>query len=227
MAPVAYHPDNKNAIICVNLGMDMTPLIEMDVDAIRKRMYTSRRDLADDELPIPVKQIHLNKCPFIAPAKSLTDENAQRLGFDKAFAREQYRRLKQHPEIRQKLIALFEDGYSSTETDPDVMLYSGGFFSQADKAKMDIIRNTAPQNLAALDLQFDDPRIKEMLFRFRARNYPFTLDEQEAQRWRSFCQERLSDPDYVIQLENLVEETEQDTKKQKLLGALVQYLQSL
>ncbi|MGI2260770.1 exodeoxyribonuclease I [Shewanella sp. GXUN23E] len=228
IAPVAHHPDNKNAIICVNLAMDLSPLLALDVDTIRERMYTPRRDLADDELPIPVKQVHLNKCPFVATARSLSDENAARLGFDKAFAREQYKLLKQHPELRQKLIALFEEGYESNESDPDLMLYSGGFFSHADKTKMDIIRNTAPQNLAALDLQFDDPRIKEMLFRFRARNYPETLDHQESLRWREFCQQRLSsDPDYVIKLENLLEETANDEHKQKLLRALVQYLQSL
>ena len=66
-----------------------------------------------------------------------------------------------------------------------------------------------------------------MLFRFRARNYPETLDHQEALRWREFCQTRLSDADYVLKLENLLQETEQDETKQKLLAALCHYLQSL
>ena len=30
-----------------------------------------------------------------------------------------------------------------------------------------------------------------MLFRYRARNFPATLNEQEADRWRQHCQERL------------------------------------
>ncbi|HBF47214.1 MAG TPA: hypothetical protein DDW91_12415 [Shewanella frigidimarina] len=42
-----------------------------------------------------------------------------------------------------------------------------------------------------------------------------------------FCQQRLSDADYVIKLENLVEETSENEHKQKLLKALYQYLQSL
>jgi exodeoxyribonuclease-1 len=66
-----------------------------------------------------------------------------------------------------------------------------------------------------------------MLFRFRARNYPETLSDSEVRKWRDFCQQRLSDADYVIKLENLVEETSENEHKQKLLKALYQYLQSL
>ncbi|NRD75462.1 exodeoxyribonuclease I [Shewanella sp. VB17] len=227
IAPVAHHLTNKNAIICVNLAMDISPLIELDVEQIRARMYTKRADLAPDELPISVKQIHINKCPFIASTKILTDDNAERLDINKAFAREQYQRLKQHPELREKLVAVFDVEYESSSTDPDLQLYSGGFFSSADKAKMEIIRHTLPLNLAALELQFDDSRLKEMLFRYRGRNYPELFDESESMKWREFCQQRLHDPDYMFTLENLVNETSQDEGKQKLLTALCHYLSNL
>lgn len=227
IAPVAHHNTNKNAIICVNLTMDVTPLIELDVEQIKQRMYTPRADLAPDELPIGLKQVHINKCPFIAPAKTLTDDNAQRLDIDKIFAREQYKRLRQHPEIREKLVAVFDTDHENEITDPDLQLYSGGFFSSADKNKMEIIRHTQPHNLAALELNFDDPRLKEMLFRYRARNYPETLDDSEQYRWREFCQQRLNDPDYMIKLETLLNDTAGDEEKQKLLQALCHYLSNL
>ena len=92
---------------------------------------------------------------------------------------------------------------------------------------MEIIRHTLPQNLAALDLQFDDGRIPEMLFRYRARNYPELLDDQESHRWRTFCQQRLADQDYLLKLENLLQDTEGDEHKQKLLAALCHYLRGL
>lgn len=227
IAPIAHHSSNKNAVICVNLAMDITPLIELDVEQIRERMYTRRDELAPDELPIGLKQIHINKCPFIAPAKSLTDEIALRHGFDKSFAREQYKLLRQHPELREKLVAVFDVEHNRTDDDPDLQLYSGGFFSHTDKSKMEIIRHTLPQNLAALDLQFDDPRLKQMLFRYRGRNYPETLDETETNQWREFCQARLNDPDYMLKLEQLINSTQGDENKQKLLNALCQYLSQL
>ena len=35
-----------------------------------------------------------------------------------------------------------------------------------------------------------------MLFRYRARSYPQTLNADEAGRWREFCARRLSDESY-------------------------------
>ncbi|MDE1022933.1 exodeoxyribonuclease I, partial [Escherichia coli] len=80
--------------------------------------------------------------------------------------------LRQHPEIREKLISLFsvERKFDKSD-DVDTQLYDG-FFSPADRAAMDIIRETDPNNLAALDIEFDDKRIKPLLFRYRARNFP-------------------------------------------------------
>lgn len=59
IAPVAHHPSNKNAIICVNLAMDLSPLFELDVEQIKTRMYTPRAELADDELPIQIGRAHV------------------------------------------------------------------------------------------------------------------------------------------------------------------------
>ena len=229
IAPVAHHPDNKNAVICVNLALDLQPLLDLEVEEIKTRMYTPRSELNEDELPIPVKQIHLNKCPFITTAKTLTDKNALRLDIDKEFARAQFKKLKQNPQIREKLTAIFSENHfeTSESVDPDESLYSGGFFSQADKSKISIVRQTAPQNLAALELNFEDSRLETMLFRYRARNYPETLSTDEAIKWKDFCQSRLNDPDYVLRIENLLHETESDEHKQKLLVALCSYLQSL
>ena len=41
------------------------------------------------------------------------------------------------------------------------------------------------------NVAFDDPRIPEMLFRYRGRNFLGTLNQQEQARWRQFCYERL------------------------------------
>jgi exodeoxyribonuclease-1 len=43
---------------------------------------------------------------------------------------------------------------------------------------------------------FDDPRLPELLFRYRARNFPETLTGEERQRWYGFCQQRLSEPQW-------------------------------
>jgi exodeoxyribonuclease-1 len=83
-------------------------------------------------------------------------------------------------------------GYGDQQQDPDLAIYSGGFFSDADKQKMATIRLSSPEQLAASELSFTDPRLSEMLFRYRARNYPYTLTADEQSRWQSLCHQRLT-----------------------------------
>lgn len=56
-------------------------------------------------------------------------------------------------------------------------------FSDADRAAMKIVLETEPRNLPALDITFVDKRIEKLLFNYRARNFPGTLDDAEQQRW--------------------------------------------
>jgi exodeoxyribonuclease-1 len=74
------------------------------------------------------------------------------------------------------------------------MIYSGGFFSQSDKAAMTQIRDSHPEALADLDLAFQDRRLEEMLFRYRARNYPETLQGDENERWEEYRKQKLLGP---------------------------------
>ena len=229
MVPVAWHPTNQNAVIMVDLAKDPQPLFDLDVEQLNERLYTKHSELADDELPVPVKLVHLNKCPILAPAKTLTAENAANIGINREQCLENLERLRQTPEIREKLIGLYSiDREYAKDNDVDSMLYDG-FFSPADKASMDIIRQTDPNNLAALDISFNDDRIAPLLFRYRARNFPATLDESEQQRWANHCRDYFESriEDYMLNLENLVHEHESDEKKLAILKSVYQYVQKL
>jgi exodeoxyribonuclease-1 len=47
-APLAWHPENRNAVIMVDLAGDMSPLLELDADALRERLYTAKAELGDN-----------------------------------------------------------------------------------------------------------------------------------------------------------------------------------
>ena len=229
IVPMAWHPDNKNAVITVNLAMDPTPLIELDADTLRERLYTKRADLGPDELPIPLKLVHLNKCPVLAPAKTLKAEDAERIGIDRQQCLKNLQLLKSHPEIREKLLAIYgvEREYSANNN-VDAMLYDG-FFSTADRSTIDIIRETAPEELAKLELNVDDKRIRPLLFRYRARNYPMTLDFKEQQQWKHHCQDYFESnlPAYMENLESIAMTHQADEAKMAILKAVYEYVDSL
>ncbi|HDY8140158.1 TPA: exodeoxyribonuclease I [Vibrio vulnificus] len=228
IVPLAWHPTNNNAVIVVDLAKDPQPLFDLDADALHERLYT-RHDELGDLLPVPVKLVHLNKCPILAPAKTLTAENAANIGIDREQCLANLALIRQHPEVREKLVQLFSiEREFEKSHDVDTMLYDG-FFSPADKASMDIIRQTAPTHLAALDITFNDKRIEPLLFRYRARNYPWTLDENEQRRWTNHCREYFESriEEYMLNLENLVHEHESDEKKMAILKSVYRYTESL
>ncbi|KEY60332.1 exodeoxyribonuclease I [Serratia sp. DD3] len=226
VSPLAWHPDNKNAVIMCDLAGDITPLLTLSADELRERLYTPRNRLAADQAPIPIKLVHINKCPVLAPAKTLLPENAERLGIDRQACLENLKVLRQHPEIREKVVALFAEAPTFTPSNNvDAQLYEG-FFSDADKAAMKIIQQTKPQDLPLLDLTFGDSRIKALLFRYRARNYPQTLDDSEQRRWLLHRQDVLNTDrvqEYLLQLDALYQQYQGDEKKTALLKALFDY----
>ncbi|HIF9079907.1 TPA: exodeoxyribonuclease I [Photobacterium damselae] len=229
IVPIAWHPDNKNAVITINLAQDPTPLIELDSETIRTRLYTKRADLATDELPIPLKEVHLNKCPILAPAKTLTANDADRLDIDREQCLKNLALIKQHPEIREKVLEVFSVKREFDNHDNvDAMLYDG-FFSHADRAAMDIIRETAPEELANLQLEVADKRIKPLLFRYRARNFPMTLSYEEQTRWKHHCQDYFEAhiPRYMENFEQVALDNQSDENKMAILHKLGQYISTL
>ena len=65
-----------------------------------------------------------------------------------------------------------------------------------DRRLCEQVRTVEPAQLARQQWPFDDHRLPELLFRYRARNFPDTLSGEEQQRWKLFCQQRLSDPEW-------------------------------
>lgn len=227
VAPLAWHPENRNAVIMVDLAEDVSVLLDLDADALRERLYTAKADLGD-ALPVPVKLVHLNKCPVLAQQNTLRPEDADRLGINRQRCLDNLKILRENPQVREKVVAIFADAEPFVPSDNvDTQLYNG-FFSDADRAAMKIVLETDPRNLPALDITFADKRIERLLFNYRARNFPGTLDEAEQQRWLQhrrniFTPEFLQG--YAQELEALWGQYEGNSEKRALLKALYQYAQ--
>ncbi|TKI05742.1 exodeoxyribonuclease I [Martelella alba] len=229
IAPLAWHPVNQNALIVCDLAGDMSVLQDLNADQLRAALYT-RRDQLGEQAPVPVKLVHINKCPVLAPANTLRPNDAERLGIDRERCLANLRILRAYPDVREKLTAVFAEAEPFVSSnDVDAQLYNG-FFSDADRTAMGIILTTDPVNLPALDIGFADGRLAELLFRYRARNFPQTLDDSEQQRWLAhrkslFTPERLQG--YADRLSQLFTERQESERDSRLLKALWEYLQQL
>ncbi|QJQ97954.1 exodeoxyribonuclease I [Halomonas sp. PGE1] len=203
VVPLAEHPTNPNGVIVYDLSMDPTPLFDLSAEQIRQRVFVSSDDLAEGEERIPLKVIHINKCPVLFPVSALKDvegphrgeygEIVTRLGLDVDACREHWKRLAARPEVAARVSEVFAAPPPAGPEDPDLMLYAGGFFSPADRQQMQRVRDSDPWDLVGARFAFQDPRLEEMLFRYRARSYPETLEGEELAQWEAYRWARMND----------------------------------
>ncbi len=130
---------------------------------------------------------------MVVPESTLNDTAAERLDIDRDLHYQHLKMLNEAGDLTKKINEIFTKPDYETIDDPDAALYGGGFFSDNDKRKMELIRNAEPEHLATMSVPFDDPRLPEMLFRYRARNWSESLSNEEKMQWQQYRQQRLTD----------------------------------
>jgi exodeoxyribonuclease-1 len=208
VAPLALHPQRATSVIVYDLGTDPTPMLELDPDEIADRLFTPQADLPEGVARIPLKAVHANKSPALAPLSALKDVDLARIGLDPERCMAHLQLLHNAPDLAEKLRQVFTSPRDERGTsDPELSIYSG-FASDADKRHFAEVRRTPAVELGKRDFGFRDPRYTELLFRYRARNWPQTLTQDEHARWERFRHDRLTTQTELssLTLEGYVEE---------------------
>ena len=194
VVPLARHPRIESRVIVLDLDADPQPLIDFSVQDIADRLYTPAADLPEGEARIALKEVHSNRCPVLVPLAFLRDADFQRLGIDRDMALARAERLREHTKLPEKVRQVFALEKHRDPADADAALYDG-FASDTDKRSFAVVRSAAPEELASLESRFTDPRYRELLFRYRARNWPELLDVDESKRWNDYRRMRLHSDD--------------------------------
>ncbi len=230
--PLAQHPTNNNGIVVFDLRNDPEPLLNFSVQEIQDRLFVSKDDLPEGEERIPLKTVHINKCPVIVPLATMNDPEAEKWQIDLDLAKTYADKLRSNPALVKKIQEVHEAKDFPSISDPDQNLYGGGFFSNLDRRKMDDLTDMNPKDLSTTRMQFDDPRIPEMLFRYRARNWPQSLSQEEQSRWDAFRKDRISNPEadcgitlteYQKLLAEKVMQPETSSRDRKILSELADW----
>lgn len=229
IVPLAWHPLQTNAVIACDLTGDIDTLIALSAEQIRDKLYTKTVDLDELESRIPLKLVHTNKCPIIAPIGTLTADNAKRLAIDLNRCEQNLFKIKQYQNfIQEKIISVFNHQLTpNQERDVDGQIYQG-FYDNYDKSLCTLIQQTAPENLMSLNIEPHDSRLKTLLLRYKARNYPFALTPSETILWQDYCRNKLNHEvlsHYLLEIENLALIHQQQPEKLALLKKLYQYCQ--
>lgn len=227
--PICPHPTNSNGIIVYDLREDPQSWTALSIEAIRAKIFLSKEDRDQGLERIPLKTVHINKCPVVSSPAVLETERAAQYGIDLDACRRHWTLLQEDREVVAKVQGAFTDESGAAEVDPDFMIYSGGFFSDADKKLMSMIRSTGAGDLARLDLPFRDGRLPTLLQRYRARNFKDTLSEQELADWQQFRKSRLQSAEALAAYEQSYAEAKERAAgtNQELFDALDDYLAAI
>ena len=189
--PLAPHPTNKNEVIVWDLAHDPAELAGLDVDTARLRMFTRTDALPEGTTRLPIKTLHVNKSPVVVGSRKLIESAAGRWGMDLVRAdRHAQAAARVAAEVQALWPALYRRDGNGAPADVDEDLY-GGFVGNDDRRTLQQLRSLSPQALAARRPSFEDDRLDELLFRYRARNFPDTLADDERTRWLQHCAGRL------------------------------------
>lgn len=233
--PVIRHPINQNGVVVYDLSVDPQALINLPTEELHKRLYARSDELKEGEHRLGIKTVHLNKSPMLAPIGTLTPDVIKKLQIDLEHC-EKNRQAILNANITNKLEALFSINTFEKADDPDLMLYSGGFFSALDARNMAHIRSSSLEELGHLDLPFEDERLEEMLLRYKARNYPQILNEQQRNVWQQYRYNKLTQTPlngdltfelYFEKLDELIAQEGWSDKEQQLLADLIEYGETL
>lgn len=229
--PVAMHPTNRNGVIVYDLRVDPTPLLTLSVEQICERIYTPTADLPEGVERIPLKTIHLNKAPVVVPMSTITDDAREKWQMDATAEASHRDALLSSPGLAEKVAAVFKQTKFPPQHDPDKDLY-GSFLSDTDRERCEHIVGSSPDELASLSMAFDAPKLSEMLFRYRARNWPNSLSVAERARWEEYRQQRLREPesgasivlaDYRKELSKLAVDMSLTEHQRQVVNALIDW----
>ena len=236
VVPLLKHPSNPNGVIVYDLRHDPEPFLSLSIEELHERLFTPTDLLPEGAERLPLKTVHINKCPVVVPLNTLTPEAAERWRIDVRQGESFRRRLLELDEFVSKIDQVHRQRDFEPVSDPDQAIYSGGFFSRDDRQRMDEIIRSNPSSLADFPLVFDDQRLPEMLFRYRARNWPDLLTEEERQRWDEYRGSRLLDADgggsitlddYLQILDRLESDAQLSPQKRALVPQLLAWAEQV
>ncbi|MGV8712612.1 MAG: exodeoxyribonuclease I [Nitrosomonas sp.] len=189
--PLIAEPGNNNSVLVYDLRHDPEMFLSLSSDELGQLLFTRNDELPEGKQRLPVKSIKINKCPALAPRNTLDHEAAERIMLDMDACYRHWQTLCRYPDFFRRVATAYINHDFQSNHDVDVALYEG-FLGNADAALLPQIQRASPQQLASARFEFQDQRLPELLFRYRARNWPETLTPSEKEHWQDIRLRRLT-----------------------------------
>lgn len=232
---LAAHPKKSGSLV-YDLRYDPAPYNDMTAVQLAD---TWRYQKDSDKARLPVKLLQYNRCPALAPLGVLDDDSQKRLSISLETIQDNLKKLSGSGLSKNILAAvkILDDErqavYDNEESDVDAQLYNG-FFEYGDKSKMNLVRTSSAIDMTDLQVDFSDQRLVELLPRYKARNFPQSLTDNERFVWEKYRYDKLLGgqansrlANYFNRLAELAKQPGLTTGKRFLLEELQLYGQTI
>ncbi|MGB3023942.1 MAG: exodeoxyribonuclease I [Candidatus Saccharimonadales bacterium] len=203
--PIA--PGTKpGSVLVYDLRHDPSPFLNASPRQLASIIFADRDTrAAEGFVALPVKELAYNRCPAVAPVGVVDDAARERLAIDMSAVQRHMSILAGNSTFGAAVQEAFEMREPYTPSaDVEHQLYDG-FMSDKDKGRCAVVRGAGTTELADFHPQFVDERLPELLFRYKARQFPESLSEDEHTRWEQYRATKLQQllPSYFDTLERL------------------------
>ena len=232
VAAVAMHPVNRNSVLVADLGADPETWCALAPEVLRETLFAPAAELGDRIRP-PLKEVHVNRVPAVAPLAVLRAEDADRLGLDPELAQRRLEQLRAVPDLAARVAACYERPPRPPCEDVAGALYDG-FLPDGDRRALTELRGADAATLAAPP-PLEDARARELAFEHLARVFPEALDEAGRGRFAARVRDRLAHgrdgmrplPAVCAELEARLDGASEDAAAERVLRGLRDHLAAL
>lgn len=217
-------------VVVYDLRYDPTPFLNMTSKGLAKKLYATWDERqVDGFVKLPVKVLQYNHVPSVAPLGVLEQGDGwKRINLSSDEITKHKTILLSSPGFAENIRTLFENkpDYKKS-SDPESQLYDS-FVPDIDKVRIEAVRSADEKQLADFHPSFTDDRLSELLFHYKARNFPRSLAEEESVAWEKWRSQKINAalPAFMKSLERLSKSTNDDNK-QFLLQELQLWAESI
>lgn len=190
---------------------------EAEIMSIVDTPYSKR---GDDYSPLPVKKLQYNRSPAVAPLGVLDNSDGwTKIGLADSAVDSHKAVLVANPNfgsIVKKILSRQADYPVSPEAEN--MIYDG-FIGDRDRLRSEQIRAADQQTLKQLNPSFDDLRLQQMYPRYKARNFPSAMSEEDRESYEIYRRDRLTrqSQNYIGSIQQLINESTELTDHQRFV----------
>ena len=223
-------PGSNGNLLVYDLRYDPQPLVDMAGEEIKARLFASWQERqADGFQKIPVKELQYNRCPAVAPLGVLEQSGGWgKLELDLATIERHAKLIAANPKFVSRVEqAIAERPEFASDQFAEGQLYNN-FVGDKDRLRSEAVVTADKGDIANLQPRFDDPRLGELLVRYKVRNFPAQASAEDRQAYETYRQQRLSVamPSYLKRLQELAANNPSDDQ-QYIIEELRLWLESI